>query len=202
MTVKKWSSQWKQFMQLLQASLSNCINCFHCDDHFFTVISFPQFIYDLFHISLTIEFKSFNFDLTLEHKVACMLCCRIRNNRYPRIIIFFRGSNVMKWTWSLQPKRTCKRFRLSGQARIFNFSGSFSIANRLFILLQDHVHFRILIRSSTEYDSFFYISKNVSVTDSVSFLFLGLSCCRCNCINQKLTRLEPEGSSEPHQVSW
>ena len=34
-----------------QASLRNCINCVHCDDHFF--ISFPQFIYDLFHISLT-----------------------------------------------------------------------------------------------------------------------------------------------------
>ena len=25
----------------------------HCDDHFFIFISFPQFIYDLFHISLT-----------------------------------------------------------------------------------------------------------------------------------------------------
>ena len=28
-------------------------NCVHCDDHFFIFISFPQFIYDLFHISLT-----------------------------------------------------------------------------------------------------------------------------------------------------
>ena len=36
-----------------QASLRNCINCVHCDDHFFIFISFPQFIYDLFHISLT-----------------------------------------------------------------------------------------------------------------------------------------------------
>ena len=26
----------------------------HCDDHFFIFISFPQFIYDLFHISLTL----------------------------------------------------------------------------------------------------------------------------------------------------
>ena len=34
-----------------QASLRNCINCVHCDDHFFIFISFPQFIYDLFHIS-------------------------------------------------------------------------------------------------------------------------------------------------------
>ena len=38
-----------------QASLLNCINCVHCDDHFFIFISFPQFIYDLFHISLTIR---------------------------------------------------------------------------------------------------------------------------------------------------
>ena len=37
-----------------QASLRNCINCLHCDDHFFILISFPQFIYDLFHISLTL----------------------------------------------------------------------------------------------------------------------------------------------------
>ena len=36
-----------------QASLRNCINCVHCDDHFFIFISFPQFIHDLFHISLT-----------------------------------------------------------------------------------------------------------------------------------------------------
>ena len=37
-----------------QASLLNCINCVHCDDHFISM-SFPQFIYDLFHISLTIR---------------------------------------------------------------------------------------------------------------------------------------------------
>ena len=103
MTMKKWSSQWTQFIQLrkeawkkiqdfngvwtrdlaiyrcdalptelwshwcseqvncgfftyffFQASLRNCINCVHCDDHFFIVISFTQFIYDLFHISLTL----------------------------------------------------------------------------------------------------------------------------------------------------
>ena len=37
-----------------QASLCNCINCVDCDDHFFIFISFPQFIYDLFRISLTV----------------------------------------------------------------------------------------------------------------------------------------------------
>ena len=36
------------------ASLRNCINCVHCDDHFFIFISFLQFIYDLFHISVTL----------------------------------------------------------------------------------------------------------------------------------------------------
>ena len=30
----------------------NCINCVHCDDHFFIFISFPQFRYDLLHVSL------------------------------------------------------------------------------------------------------------------------------------------------------
>ena len=37
-----------------QTSLRNCINCVDCDDHYFIFISFPQFIYDLFHISLTL----------------------------------------------------------------------------------------------------------------------------------------------------
>ena len=36
------------------ASLHSCINCVHCDDHFFIFISFLQFIYDLFHISVTL----------------------------------------------------------------------------------------------------------------------------------------------------
>ena len=54
---KKWSSQWKQFMKLrkealnkfststgfepifFQSSLRNCINCVHCEDHFFVFIS-------------------------------------------------------------------------------------------------------------------------------------------------------------------
>ena len=102
MKMKKWSSQWTQFMQLrkeawkkknsglqrglnpwprdtgtilyqlsyeatdvgsrsivgpyvpvkeffFQASLRNCINCVHCDGHFFIFISFPQFIYDFLH---------------------------------------------------------------------------------------------------------------------------------------------------------
>ena len=34
-------------------STSNCVSCVHCDDHLFIFISFPEFIYDLFHISLT-----------------------------------------------------------------------------------------------------------------------------------------------------
>ena len=80
----KWSSQWTLFanvsgfiaqlvehhtgnrevtgsnpvevLNFFQASLRNCINCVHCDDHFFIFISFPQFIYDLFYISLTLKF--------------------------------------------------------------------------------------------------------------------------------------------------
>ena len=37
-----------------QASLRNCVNCIHCDDHFFIFISFPQFMYGIYHISLTL----------------------------------------------------------------------------------------------------------------------------------------------------
>ena len=43
-----------EVLKFFQASLRNCINCIHCNDHFFIFISFPQFIYDLFHISLTL----------------------------------------------------------------------------------------------------------------------------------------------------
>ena len=87
MTVKKWSSQWKQFMQLLQASLSNCINCFHCDDHFFTVISFPQFIYDLFHISLTLVSISTLLILLVRALVTrCFLCFISLNVQYSPLI--------------------------------------------------------------------------------------------------------------------
>ena len=77
--MKKWSSQWTmkpltlgavgrashryrevtgsnpvEVLNFFQASLRNCINCVHCNDHFFMFISFPQFIYDVFHISLTL----------------------------------------------------------------------------------------------------------------------------------------------------
>ena len=40
-------------LNFFQASLRNCINCVHCDDHFVIFISFLQFIIDLFHISET-----------------------------------------------------------------------------------------------------------------------------------------------------
>ena len=42
-----------EVLNFFPASLRNCINCVHCYDHFFIFVSFPQFIYDLFHISLT-----------------------------------------------------------------------------------------------------------------------------------------------------
>ena len=48
------SRERNEVLNFFQASLRNCINCVHCDDHFFIFISFPQFIYDLFHISLTL----------------------------------------------------------------------------------------------------------------------------------------------------
>ena len=42
-----------EVLNFFQASLRNCINCVHGNDHFFIFISFPQFIYDLFRISFT-----------------------------------------------------------------------------------------------------------------------------------------------------
>ena len=43
---RRWSPDF-----FFQASLHNCINCVHCNDHFFIFISFPQFIYDFYMIS-------------------------------------------------------------------------------------------------------------------------------------------------------
>ena len=48
-----------EVLNFFQASLRNRINCVHCDDHFFIFISFPQFLYDLFHISLAQEYFCF-----------------------------------------------------------------------------------------------------------------------------------------------
>ena len=45
-----------EVLNFIRASLCNCINCVHCDDHSFIFVSFPQFIYDLFHKSLTNSF--------------------------------------------------------------------------------------------------------------------------------------------------
>ena len=42
-----------EVLNFFQASLRICTNCVHCDDYFF--ISFPQFMYDLFHISLALR---------------------------------------------------------------------------------------------------------------------------------------------------
>ena len=57
--LKLWShptySNPVEVLNFSQASLHNCINCVHCDNHFFIFISFPQFIYDLFHISLALK---------------------------------------------------------------------------------------------------------------------------------------------------
>ena len=47
-----------EVLNFFQASLRNYINCVHCDDHFFIFISFSQFLYDLFHISLTRNWHS------------------------------------------------------------------------------------------------------------------------------------------------
>ena len=43
-----WILSTTQLFNFFQASLRNCINYIHCDDHFFISVSFPQFIYNLF----------------------------------------------------------------------------------------------------------------------------------------------------------
>ena len=49
-----------------QASLRNCINCVHCDDHFFIFTSFPQFLYNLFHVSLTLISFTGTYETTID----------------------------------------------------------------------------------------------------------------------------------------
>ena len=61
-----WIHNWRQWLyssvgrashRYREVTGSNPVqvfNCVHCDDHFFIFISFPQFIYDLFHTSLTL----------------------------------------------------------------------------------------------------------------------------------------------------
>ena len=49
----KLHSLWRSWRNDHRSERNLC-NCVHYDDHFFIFISFPQFICDLFHISLTI----------------------------------------------------------------------------------------------------------------------------------------------------
>ena len=74
-----------------QASLRNCINCVHCDDHLFIFISFPQFIYDLFHISLTLSMLSTWFNAAF---VTCNILGEPNPNRHRRPILNPSGSYV------------------------------------------------------------------------------------------------------------
>ena len=63
-----------EVLNFFQASSRNYINCVHCNDRFFIFISFPQLIYDLFHISLTTPNIVGRYMLRpLAHPVAC--CC-------------------------------------------------------------------------------------------------------------------------------
>ena len=75
----------------VKASLRNCINCVHCDDHFFIFISFPQFIYDLFHISLTLSFCPDKFYLCKK----CYICTK--QNQYFNYFSLSSHSCIVKW---------------------------------------------------------------------------------------------------------
>ena len=80
-----------EVLNFFQASLRNCINCVHCDDHFLIFIWFPQFIYDFFLISLTnvvvvvvsLEPRLFHkgslfaFTMLFYHQVFWYFSCRI-----------------------------------------------------------------------------------------------------------------------------
>ena len=57
-----------EVLNFFQASLRNCINCVHCDDHFFIFTSCLQFIYDLFQISLTLFVKHWKYSLNRSRK--------------------------------------------------------------------------------------------------------------------------------------
>ena len=57
-------------INFFQASLR--INCVHCDDHFFILISFPQFLYDLFHMSLTLISFTGTYEPTIDLLLTSM----------------------------------------------------------------------------------------------------------------------------------
>ena len=88
-----------EVLNFFQASLLSCINCVHCDDHFFNFISFPQFIYDLFHISLTKKIlmqmwicmncpqKGLSIGLHSKHAWACWDSDRAIDFEIPRLTV-------------------------------------------------------------------------------------------------------------------
>ena len=55
-----------EVLNFFQASLRNCINCVLCDDHFFIFTSFPQFLYNLFHVSLTLISFTGTYETTID----------------------------------------------------------------------------------------------------------------------------------------
>ena len=78
----------------------NCINCVHCEDHFFIFISFPQFIYDLFHISLTLISLTGTYEPTIDLLPTSVASVGRASHRYREVtgsnpvevLIFFSAS--------------------------------------------------------------------------------------------------------------
>ena len=82
-----------EVLNFFQASLRNCINCVHCDDHFFIFISFPQFIYDLFHISLT---------LSVHHVSRSLFIMRIKPMLCVLVTCQALSAGISKFIWGEQ----------------------------------------------------------------------------------------------------
>ena len=101
----------------------NCINCVHCDDHFFIFISFPQFLYDLFHTSLT---KYFNYTQSPNSgppkidELAIHPNCRIQKSVNISLWIRNPGKNIFKI------RRSVRHFTLYSPASLRKLGAFFA----------------------------------------------------------------------------
>ena len=120
-----------EVLNFFQASLRNCLNCVSLRRSYLHFISFPQFIYDSFHISLTVSviFKIHvclhcamswpvsNFCLVRREWVG-LVCCHFPSNPLPdsgsqalKAVFVTRGLQIQRLTVENSPS-------ISGRTRL------------------------------------------------------------------------------------
>ena len=125
-----------EVLNFFQASLHNCINCVHCDD-FFIFISFPQFLYDLLHISLTIIQK-------LVHKRTPLRKASVMAShpQYQASRSSFNTTNFLERPLSLIPLPLIQMFQsLLPTVKVWADSSA-NIAKRTFGVRNDYINIK------------------------------------------------------------